>query len=127
MHVVREMHSRLSQGVNTRNVILLAREAFRKKRKMQFDPFIIPFNVGLYFILIYAVVRSIIWFRALSRSDKLRLQRGFFGRAFGQSIKEIFLESLIHKNPENKLQARLYAYEPCIRLVPAYPIRYHRS
>lgn len=64
---------------------------------MQFDPFIIPFNVGLYFILIYAVVRSIIWFRALSRSDKLRLQRGFFGRAFGQSIKEIFLESLIHK------------------------------
>lgn len=64
---------------------------------MKFDPFVIPFNIGLYFILIYAVVRSIIWFRALSRPDKLRLQRGFFGRAFGQSIKEIFLESLIHR------------------------------
>lgn len=64
---------------------------------MNFDPFIIPFNIGLYFIIIYAVVRSVIWFRELSRSDKLRLQRGFFGRAFGQSLKEIFLESLIHR------------------------------
>jgi Fe-S oxidoreductase len=64
---------------------------------MQFDPFIIPFNIGLYFILIYVVARSIIWFRDLSRPDKLRLQRGFFGNAFGQSLKEIFLESLIHR------------------------------
>jgi Fe-S oxidoreductase len=64
---------------------------------MHFEPFIIPFNIGLYFILIYAVTRSIIWFRELSRPDKLRLQRGFFGKAFGQSIKEIFLESLIHR------------------------------
>jgi len=65
---------------------------------MQFDPFVIPFNIGLYFILIYAVVRSIIWFRDLSRPDKLRLQRGFFGSAFVLSLKEIFLESLIHRN-----------------------------
>ena len=64
---------------------------------MQFDPFVIPFNIGLYFIIIYAVVRSVIWFRDLSRPDKLRLQRGFFGKAFGQSLKEIFLESLIHR------------------------------
>jgi Fe-S oxidoreductase len=64
---------------------------------MQFDPFIIPFNIGLYFILIYVVVRSIRWFSDLSRPDKLRLQRGFFGKSFGQSIKEIFMESLIHR------------------------------
>jgi len=64
---------------------------------MQFDPFVIPFNIGLYFILIYAVVRSVRWFTDLSRPDKLRLQRGFFGKAFGQSIKEIFMESLIHR------------------------------
>ena len=64
---------------------------------MNFDPFIIPFDIGLYFILVYVVARSIIWFRDLSRPDKLRLQRGFFGRAFGQSLKEIFLESLIHR------------------------------
>jgi len=64
---------------------------------MQFEPFVIPFNIGLYFILLYAVARSIIWFRALSRPDKLRLQRGFFGNAFGQSLKEIFFESLIHR------------------------------
>ncbi len=64
---------------------------------MQFDPFVIPFNLGLYFILVYAVVRSVMWFRDLSRPDKLRLQRGFFGKAFGQSLKEIFLESLIHR------------------------------
>jgi Fe-S oxidoreductase len=64
---------------------------------MQFDPFVIPFNIGLYFIIIYCVTRCIIWFRDLSRADKLRLQRGFFGQAFGQSLKEIFLESLIHR------------------------------
>ena len=64
---------------------------------MQFDPFVIPFNIGLYFIIIYAVARSVVWFRELSRPDKLRLQRGFFGRAFGASLKEIFLESLIHR------------------------------
>lgn len=64
---------------------------------MQFDPFVIPFNIGLYFIIIYAVVRSVRWFLDLSRADKLRLQRGFFGKSFGQSIKEIFLESLIHR------------------------------
>ena len=64
---------------------------------MNFDPFIIPFNIGLYFILIYCVARCVIWFTELSRADKLRLQRGFFGRAFGQSLKEIFLESLIHR------------------------------
>jgi Fe-S oxidoreductase len=64
---------------------------------MQFDPFIIPFNIGLYFILVYVVVRSVIWFRGLSRPDKLRLQRGFFGVAFVQSLKEIFMESLLHR------------------------------
>jgi Fe-S oxidoreductase len=64
---------------------------------MQFDPFVIPFNIGLNFILIFAVIRSVIWFRELSRPDKLRLQRGFFGVAFVQSLKEIFLESLIHR------------------------------
>ncbi len=64
---------------------------------MQFDPFVIPFNIGLYFILVYVVVRSVIWFRDLSKPDKLRLQRGFFGMAFGMSLKEIFMESLIHR------------------------------
>lgn len=64
---------------------------------MKFDPFIIPFNIGLYFIIIYAVTRSIIWFHDLSRPDKLRLQRGFFGIPFAMSLREIFMESLIHR------------------------------
>lgn len=64
---------------------------------MHFDPFIIPFNIGLYFIILYCIARCIIWFRDLSRADKLRLQRGFFGTAFAESLKEIFLESLIHR------------------------------
>ena len=64
---------------------------------MQFDPFIIPFEIGLYSILIYVVVRSVMWFRDLSKQDKLRLQRGFFGRTFGRSLREIFMESLIHR------------------------------
>jgi Fe-S oxidoreductase len=70
---------------------------YKNLKNMKFDPFIIPFNIGLYFILIYVITRSVIWFRDLSKPDKLRLQRGFFGVAFGQSIKEIFLESLLHR------------------------------
>ena len=64
---------------------------------MQFDPFIIPFNIGLYYILIYCVFRFLGWFRELPRTDKLRLQRGFFGKPFVQSLKEIFSESLLHR------------------------------
>src|SRR5674536_43081 len=69
----------------------------KNQMNMQFDPFVIPFNIGLYFILIYVVTRSVLWFRDLSRPDKLRLQRGFFGNAFILSLKEIFMESLIHR------------------------------
>jgi Fe-S oxidoreductase len=64
---------------------------------MQFDPFVIPFNIGLYFILIYCIFRFLGWFRELPRTDKLRLQRGFFGKPFVQSLKEILSESLLHK------------------------------
>lgn len=64
---------------------------------MRSDLFILPFNLGLWFILVYCIIRCVIWFRDLSRADKLRLQRGFFGRAFGQSLREIFMESLLHR------------------------------
>ncbi len=64
---------------------------------MKSDLFIWPFNLGLFFILIYSVVRSVVWFRKLSRPDKLRLQRGFFGRPFMQSLGEIVRESLLHR------------------------------
>jgi len=64
---------------------------------MQFKPFVIPFNIGLYFIILYVVARCIIWFRDLPKTDKLRIQRGFFGRPFVASLKEIFMESLIHR------------------------------
>lgn len=64
---------------------------------MQFDIFILPFNLGLYFVILYCVARCVKWFTELSRTDKLRLQRGFFGRSFGQSLKDIFMESLIHR------------------------------
>ena len=64
---------------------------------MNSELFTIPFNIGLYFILIYSVVRSTVWFRNLSRSDKLRLQRGFFGKPFMDSLREIFMESLLHR------------------------------
>ncbi|MBK7713396.1 MAG: hypothetical protein IPJ37_22555 [Bacteroidales bacterium] len=64
---------------------------------MQFDPFVIPFNIGLNFILLYTVIRCVLWFRGLSRADKLRMQRGFFGTPFAQSLREIFLESLLHR------------------------------
>lgn len=71
---------------------------------MNFELFTLPFNLGLYFILIYSVVRITIWFRDLSRSDKLRLQRGFFGRPFMDSLREIFMESLLHRKIFRKIR-----------------------
>lgn len=59
--------------------------------------FVIPFNIGLYFILIYAIVRIVFWIIRFSRQDRLRLQRGLFGKPIILSIKEIFLESLVHR------------------------------
>lgn len=64
---------------------------------MNSELFVWPFNLGLYFILIYSVVRSTFWYRNLSRPDKLRMQRGFFGLPFMQSLREIFMESLLHR------------------------------
>lgn len=64
---------------------------------MQFKSFVLPFNIGLYFIILYVVARCIIWLRDLPKTDKLRIQRGFFGRPFVASLKEIFMESLIHR------------------------------
>lgn len=65
---------------------------------------IIPFLIGLIYLSIIFVYRFTKWIRGLSKLDKLRLMQSLKSRRFILSIKEIFMEGLLHhkiflKNP----------------------------
>jgi len=62
-----------------------------------YDPFVIPFAVGFIFILIAFIVKLIKWTKALSHNEKIKIIKGFFSINFFLAIKEIILESLLHR------------------------------
>jgi Fe-S oxidoreductase len=61
-----------------------------------FDPFVIPYMIGLIFVLTYLVVALIRVVKALPNDDKLKLLKHIFSWKIFKSGKEIFLESLVH-------------------------------
>ncbi|MEZ5000959.1 MAG: hypothetical protein R2727_10170 [Bacteroidales bacterium] len=64
---------------------------------MQFDPFVIPFNLGLYFVILYCVVRVRYMVQGPITNRQAAAPARFFGKSFVSSLKEIFMESLIHR------------------------------
>ncbi|MFY9150573.1 MAG: (Fe-S)-binding protein [Prolixibacteraceae bacterium] len=64
---------------------------------MEMTPFIWPFNIGLLFISCFLVVIVGIWISGLSKIDKSRIIRSIFTRKSILAVREIFLESLIHR------------------------------
>ena len=64
---------------------------------MIFNWFVIPFVVGLIFIILYVVGRFTQWTMKLSVSDKKLFRKNFFSRRIFGVFKEIFLESLLHR------------------------------
>jgi Fe-S oxidoreductase len=65
---------------------------------------IVPFSVGLIYLLIILIYRFTKWIRGLSKRDKLRLVQSLKSRRFLLSLKEVFMEGLLHhkiflKNP----------------------------
>lgn len=64
---------------------------------MKFDPFVLPFTLGLIFLLGYLGVKYSLWFSRLERNDKTKVLTGFFSISLFRAVKEVFLEALLHR------------------------------
>jgi Fe-S oxidoreductase len=64
---------------------------------MERIPFIWPFTIGLLFITVFLVVIVGIWISSLSRIDKSRIVHSIFTHKSLLSVREVFMESLIHR------------------------------
>ena len=65
---------------------------------MEFPPsFILPFTIGLLFIVCFLVVIVGIWISQLSRIDKTRIAHNFFSRKSLSAVHETFMEALLHR------------------------------
>ncbi|MGQ1890419.1 (Fe-S)-binding protein [Thermophagus sp. OGC60D27] len=58
---------------------------------------ILPFSIGLAYLLLVLSGKGVEWIRRLSPNDKRRLLKGFTGKRLIDSLKEIFLECLLHR------------------------------
>ena len=64
---------------------------------MKFDYFVLPFLLGMAFLMIYLVVTFALWFIRLAKEDRKAVRKGFFSIKLFTAIKEILLESLMHR------------------------------
>ena len=64
---------------------------------MKFNLFVIPFCIGLAFLLVILIIKFVGWIRMLSGPDQLRFRKGFFSVKLFSASREIFMESLLHR------------------------------
>ncbi len=58
--------------------------------------FVLPFTLGLFFLLAVLTIKYYQWFKSLTSKNKLRLWKSFSPRWILSSIREIFRECLLH-------------------------------
>lgn len=63
---------------------------------MYYDPFVLPFTIGLNILLIYLIIKYFRWIRTFSNKDKRTIRNNFFSLKTLKACKEVFLESLVH-------------------------------
>ena len=63
---------------------------------MYYDPFVLPFTLGLNILLIYLLVRYTRWIRSFSKEEKRIIRKNIFTLKTWKAGKEVFLESLVH-------------------------------
>jgi Fe-S oxidoreductase len=61
-----------------------------------YDPFVLPYTVGLVFILVYLFIALLRIVKALPGDDKLKLLKHVFSLKIFKSFGEIFMECLLH-------------------------------
>ncbi len=67
------------------------------RERFTYDPFVLPFMIGFIFIIIYLAAGVISTIRELPYEDRKKLGKSIFSRKILVSIKEIFMECLIHR------------------------------
>jgi Fe-S oxidoreductase len=64
---------------------------------MNYDPFVIPFCAGAIILIIILAYKYLYWVFTLSIADKLKILKGIFSIKIFKALKEVFLESLLHR------------------------------
>jgi len=64
---------------------------------MTFNFFVLPFFLGLLFVVVSIIKRYNRWIKALQPNEKSRFRKGLRGPKFFLALKEIFFESLLHR------------------------------
>jgi len=64
---------------------------------MKFDYFVLPFLLGMAFLLIYLAFTYTLWYFRLGKVDKKAIRKGFFSIKLFAALKEIVSESLLHR------------------------------
>lgn len=65
---------------------------------MKFHPFVLPFTVGLVFVLVYVLAKWGAWIYGLPKEDKKKITRNLFSIKTIAATWEVFLEGLVHRN-----------------------------
>lgn len=68
----------------------------KKNLIMNFDPFVLPFVIGIVFLLVVLVWRYFKWLDELEISDRYKFFKGLFSVNFLKAVKDVFTESLLH-------------------------------
>ncbi len=76
------------------------------RERVAFDPFVLPFCIGLLFILGYLGLALVRVLAQLTPDDRKKLFSGLFSRHIFSSVREIFMECLIHK--------RIFSFNPLL-------------
>ncbi len=64
---------------------------------MKFDLFVLPFTLGLLFLMGYLSVTYARWFKQMNRNDRSKIITGFFSLRLFSALREIINESLLHR------------------------------
>ena len=64
---------------------------------MYYDPFVLPFSIGLTILLVFLAVKYIRWIRTFDKAEKRTILKGMFSLKTFKAIGEVFTESLVHR------------------------------
>ena len=62
-----------------------------------YDPFVLPFTIGMVFVLAYFIIALIRVINELPNDDKIKLAKHIFSLKFFKSLGEVFMECLLHR------------------------------
>lgn len=64
---------------------------------MTFDLFVLPFFIGLLFLLVVLLVKYSRWIAMMDATDRVKAGMALFSVNLLKSLREVFLESLVHR------------------------------